>query len=92
MYYVRTWPGADTINFHDPRSQTGVIRSPVMVLTAANTDQIVVRVSNGTLRVFPAYSHHSIDANASGEGRVSVSFNWIFSAFTAAMSKPLWGN
>src|SRR5207245_1821253 len=28
VYYVRTFPGADTINFHDPRSQTGVLRPP----------------------------------------------------------------
>ena len=92
VYYVRTWPGADSINFHDPRSQTGVIRPPVTELTAANTDQVVVRVSNGTLLVFPAYLHHSVDSNASGEGRVSVSFNLMFSALTAAMSKPLWGD
>jgi uncharacterized protein (TIGR02466 family) len=92
VYYVRTWPGADSINFHDPRSQTGVIRPPVTELTAANTDQVVVRVSNGTLLVFPAYLHHSVDANASGEGRVSVSFNLMFSAFTTAVSKPLWGD
>jgi len=92
VYYVRTWPGADSINFHDPRSQTGVIRPPVTELTAANTDQVVVRVSNGTLLVFPAYLHHSVDANASGEGRVSVSFNLMFSAFSAAFSKPLWGD
>ena len=92
VYYVRTWPGADSIDFHDPRSQTGVFRPPVTELTAANTDQVVVRVSNGTLLVFPAYLHHSVDANASGEGRVSVSFNLMFSAFTAAMSKPLWGD
>jgi uncharacterized protein (TIGR02466 family) len=92
VYYVRTRPGADSINFHDPRSQTGVIRPPVTELTAANTDQVVVRVSNGTLLVFPAYLHHSVDANASGETRVSVSFNLMFSAFSAAMSKPLWGD
>ena len=92
VYYVRTWPGADSINFHDPRSQTSVIRPPVTELTGANTDQVVVRVSNGTLLVFPAYLHHSVDANASGEGRVSVSFNLMFSAFTAAMTKPLWGD
>ena len=91
VYYVRTWPGADTINFHDPRSQAGVIRPPVTELTGANTDQVVVRVKNGTLLVFPSYLHHSVDANASGETRVSVSFNLMFSAFTAALSKPLWG-
>ena len=91
VYYVRTWPGSDSINFHDPRSQTGVIRPPVTELTGANTDQVVVRVRNGTLLVFPSYLYHSVDANASGETRVSVSFNLMFSAFMAALSKPLWG-
>ncbi|MEK6244960.1 MAG: 2OG-Fe(II) oxygenase family protein [Pseudomonadota bacterium] len=92
VYYVRTWPGADTINFHDPRSQAGVIRPPVTELTSANTDQVVVRVRNGTLLVFPAYLQHSVDANAGSESRVSVSFNLMFSAFTAELSKPLWGD
>ena len=92
VYYARTWPGADTINFHDPRSQAGVIRPPVTELTAANTDQVVARVGNGTLLVFPSYLYHSVDANASGETRVSVSFNLMFSAFTAALSKPMWGD
>jgi len=91
VYYVRTSPGADTINFHDPRGQTGVIRPPVTELTAANTDQVVVQVKNGTLLVFPSYLQHSVDANASGETRVSVSFNLMFSSFPAALSKPLWG-
>jgi uncharacterized protein (TIGR02466 family) len=91
VYYVRTWPGADTINFHDPRSQTGIIRPPVTELTSANTDQVVVPVTNGTLLIFPSYLYHSVDTNASGETRVSVSLNLMFSAFTAAMSKPLWG-
>lgn len=91
VYYVRTWPGADTVNFHDPRSQAGVIRPPVTELTSANTDQVVVRVNNGTLLVFPAYLQHSVDANAGSKSRVSVSFNLMFSAFTAELSKPLWG-
>ncbi|HLQ03012.1 MAG TPA: 2OG-Fe(II) oxygenase family protein [Burkholderiales bacterium] len=90
VYYVRTSPGADTINFHDPRNQTGVIRPPVTELTNANTDQVVVRVKNGMLLVFPSYLVHSVDANASGVIRVSVSFNLMFSA-SAALSKPLWG-
>ena len=92
VYYVRTWPGADSINFHDPRSQTGVIRPPVTELTAANADQVVVRVRNGTLLVFPSYLCHSVDANASGETRTSVSFNLMYSAFTEALSKPMWGD
>lgn len=29
VYYVRTQLGADTVNFHDPRPQPGIIRPPV---------------------------------------------------------------
>lgn len=90
VYYVRTNPGADTINFHDPRNQTAIIRPPVAALTAENTDQVVVSVKNGTLLLFPAYLLHSVAANASAEERVSISFNIMFSAFTENLSKPLW--
>lgn len=90
VYYVKTQAGADTINFHDPRAQTGIIRPPVTALTAANTDQVVVRVEDGTLLVFPAYLHHSVDANGSDGERISISFNIMFSAFTERLSKPLW--
>ena len=47
VHYVKTQEGADTINFHDPRSQTGIIRPPVTELTADSTDQAVVNVSDG---------------------------------------------
>lgn len=60
-------------------------------MEAYNTDQVVVRVEDGTLLVFPSYLHHSVDANAGSGVRVSVSLNLMFSAFTEAMSKPLWG-
>jgi uncharacterized protein (TIGR02466 family) len=91
VYYLRTHAGADSINFHDPRNQTGIIRPPVVNLTANNTDQVVVRVRNGTLLVFPAYLQHSVDANASDGERISISFNIMFSDFTENLSKPLWG-
>ncbi len=90
VYYIRTHPGADTVNFHDPRNQTGIIRPPVVELTAENTDQVVVRVKNGTLLIFPAYLQHSVDPNRSEEERISISFNIMFSAFTENLSKPLW--
>jgi uncharacterized protein (TIGR02466 family) len=54
VYYLRTHPGADTINFHDPRSQTGVIQPPVVSLTADNTDQVVVRGMSGWKALGPA--------------------------------------
>lgn len=90
VYYVRVRPGADTINFHDPRRQTYVIRPPVTELTAENTDQVVVRVTNGTLLMFPSYLEHSVDINTSAEERVSVSFNLMFSSFAQNIGKPLW--
>src|SRR5207247_8824084 len=82
VYYLRTQPGADTINFHDPRRQTSAIRPPVVELTAENTDQVVMRVQDGTLLLFPAYLQHSVDANSCEQERVSISFNIMFSAFT----------
>jgi uncharacterized protein (TIGR02466 family) len=75
VYYLRTREGADTINFHDPRRQTSVIRPPVVELTGENTDQVVVKVRDGTLLMFPSYLEHSVDVNTSNEDRVSVSFN-----------------
>jgi uncharacterized protein (TIGR02466 family) len=90
VYYVRTRPGSDAINFHDPRTQAGVIRPPVAELTAENTDQVVVRVTNGTLLMFPSYLEHSVDANVNEEERISVSFNVMFSSFTENLSRPLW--
>jgi uncharacterized protein (TIGR02466 family) len=90
VYYVRTYAGGNTIQFHDPRMQTAVIRPPVTALTADNTDQVVVGVNNGTLLMFPAYLQHSVDANRSAQERVSVSFNLMFSAFPEQLSKPLW--
>ena len=90
VYYVRTGPGADTINFHDPRPQAAVIRPPVVELTAGNTDQVVIKVSEGTLLMFPSYLPHSVDANAGDEERISVSFNVMFPAFTERLSPPLW--
>ncbi|HEX6136081.1 MAG TPA: TIGR02466 family protein [Casimicrobiaceae bacterium] len=90
VYYVRAEPGAGAINFHDPRAQADVIRPPVLELTSANTDQVVVRVASGTLLMFPSYLEHSVDANPSEHERVSVSFNLMFAAFARHVSKPLW--
>src|SRR5687767_15304197 len=90
VYYLRTCAGADTINFHDPRSQTGIIRPPVTALTAENTDEVVVRVAAGMLLLFPAWLSHSVDANASSELRISVSFNLMFSSYAETMGQPMW--
>jgi hypothetical protein len=89
VYYVRTYPRADSINFHHPRNQSGIIRPPVVELTAENSDQVVVRVKNGTMLVFPAYMQHSVDASGSEKERISISFNIMFSSLTQNLSKPL---
>ena len=91
VYYVQAPPGANTINFHDPRPQASIIRPPVTQLTGQNTDQVVVEVTEGTLLIFPSYMPHSVDSNDSSELRISISFNLMFSEFAEKLSKPLWG-
>jgi uncharacterized protein (TIGR02466 family) len=90
VYYLRTHEGANTVNFRDPRPQTGIIRPPVTELTAENTDQVVVKVSDGTLLMFPSWLPHSVDASGSDEMRISLSFNVMPSAYSERMSNPLW--
>ncbi len=90
IYYVQTHPGADSVNFHDPRPQTSIIRPLVTELTSQNTDQVVLKVSDGTLLMFPSYLAHSVAANESDKLRISISFNMMFSDYTARMSRPLW--
>ncbi len=90
VYYAQTNSRADTINFHDPRSQTEIIKPPATELTAENTDQVVVKVRNGTVLIFTAWLAHSVDANRSDETRISISFNVMFSAYAEKMSRPLW--
>ncbi len=92
IYYVSTHPGADSVNFHDPRPQTGIIRPPVTELTSQNTDQVVVTVSDGMLLMFPSYLAHSVAPNESDKLRVSISFNMMFSLYAERLSGPLWGS
>ncbi|MGH7391302.1 MAG: 2OG-Fe(II) oxygenase family protein, partial [Candidatus Rokuibacteriota bacterium] len=91
VYYLQVDDGGNTINFHDPRPQTAVLRPPVTELTAYNTDQVVVPVTPGTLILFPAWLAHSVDPNRSDRERISVSFNLMFSSYADTMSPPLWG-
>ena len=90
IYYVSTHPGANSVNFHDPRPQTGIIRPPVTELTSQNTDQVVVTVSDGTLLMFPSHLAHSVAPNESDKLRISISFNMMFSLFAERLSRPLW--
>src|SRR5229473_6722268 len=90
VYYVRTHPGANTVNFLDPRPQTAIIRPPITELTAENTEQIVVSVKDGMLLMFPAWLQHSVDPNRSDRARISIGFNIMFRAYAEVMAAPLW--
>jgi uncharacterized protein (TIGR02466 family) len=90
VYYLKVPPGADTIAFHDPRPQVGIIRPPVTALTADNTDEVVITVTEGTLLIFPAFLPHSVDAHEGAELRISLSFNLMFEAYAETMGKPSW--
>lgn len=90
VYYVQVPPGADSILFHDPRPQAQVVRPPVTALSAENTDQVAVDVSEGTLLLFPAWLEHSVDPNRGDRERVSVSMNLMFRDYVATMSPPTW--
>ena len=90
VYYVRVDDGADTIKFHDPRPQAGIMRAPVHELTADNTDLVAVKVKDGDLLMFPAWLQHSVDANRSDRIRISISFNAMFASYVEVMGRPLW--
>ena len=92
VYYVQTGVGASTINFHDPRSQTGIVRPPVRELTADNADQVVIQIEVGTLLLFPAWLQHSVDENQSTAERISIGFNIMFSDYAETMSRPAWSS
>lgn len=90
VYYVRLGEGADTINFHDPRPQAGIIRPPVRELTAENADRVTVKVEEGELLTFPGWLQHSVDPNRSTGLRISVSFNVMFTGYADLMGPPQW--
>lgn len=90
VYYVQVQDQADSINFFDPRPQAGVIRPPALQSTAENTEVASLRITNGTLLLFPAWLPHAVDINRSGRPRISLSFNLMFRDFAERMGRPGW--
>ena len=90
VYYLKVPPGAGTIAFHDPRPQVAIIRPPVTELTADNADTVVVKVTEGTPLIFPAFLPHSVDPNEGAGLRISLSFNLMFEAYAETMASPTW--
>jgi len=89
-YYVQVQDGADTINFFDPKPQAGVMRPSATEPSEFNTEVAMVRVSAGSLILFPAWLQHAVDTNRSNQPRLSMSFNLMFPAFTEEMARPGW--
>jgi len=89
-YYVQVQDGADTINFFDPKPQAGVMRPTATEPSEFNTEVAMVRVSAGSLILFPAWLQHAVDTNRSNQPRLSMSFNLMFPSFTEEMARPGW--
>ena len=89
-YYVQVQDGADSINFYDPKPQAGVMRPATSQPTEYNTEVAMVRVTTGSLILFPAWLQHAVDINRSKSVRVSMSFNLMFSQFAEEMARPGW--
>lgn len=90
VYYVRTPRPADVIEFTDPRPAAVAGLARAKELNRFNGNRMSVQVHPGRLIIFPAWLSHSVPPNRSGEERVSVSFNAMFTDFTETMSPPLW--
>jgi uncharacterized protein (TIGR02466 family) len=89
-YYVQVQDGADTINFYDPKPQAGVMRPAATQPNEFNTEVAMVRVTTGSLILFPAWLQHSVEINRSSRPRLSISFNLMFPAFAEEMARPGW--
>lgn len=90
VYYVNAPTGGNTINFFDPRPQSGVIVPPAERTSPIVAQKMTLDVKTGTLIMFPSWLLHSVDENRSAEERVSVAFNVMFTPYVEDMSPPNW--
>lgn len=90
VYYVETGPGGNSIVFHDPRPQAGIMKPRVKQITLENTDHAIVEVAPGNMLLFPSWLRHSVPANQSSSRRISIAFNLMFQQFAETMSSPFW--
>jgi uncharacterized protein (TIGR02466 family) len=90
VYYVKAPEGADTISFHDTRMERRVINPPYAEETPLTARTVHVPIKAGVLIMFPSWLHHSVQSNPTGEERVSLAFNIMFSDFTETLSTPAW--
>jgi len=90
VYYVKAQPGANTINFLDPRMVVGLIRPPVNNFNELNSESVTIDIEAGELCFFPHWLRHSVKENISNEDRISIAFNIMFEDYVNKMSVPMW--
>ncbi len=90
VYYVKAPQGSDTINFHDFRMDRFVIAPRYTERVPQNSPISRIDVKEGELVMFPAWLPHSVDPNPTGEERISLAFNIMFSNFTETLARPNW--
>ena len=90
VYYVKAQPGANTINFLDPRMVVGLIRPPVNKFNEFNSESVTIEIESGELCFFPHWLRHSVKDNSSNEDRISIAFNIMFEDYVNNMSVPMW--
>lgn len=90
VYYVALPDDAGQITFADPRPQAQMIMPRVKSWNKYMGNEIKLETKPGRFVLFPAWLTHSVPVNRSEAHRISISFNIMFSDFTAEMSRPLW--
>ena len=90
VYYVQVAPGADSITFHEPRTQVDVVAPHVERPTKYTSLHQHVPVQAGRLVLFPSWLTHSVRRNDSDTLRISISFNFMFRDFVEKLSRPRW--
>lgn len=90
VYYVQLPPGADSIQFHEPRPQVTMIAPKVKRYNRFNSTLTNVQVKPGRLILFPAWLVHSVAPNPSDQLRMSISFNVFFTNYMEQIARPKW--
>ena len=90
VYYVQSSSGANTITFHDPRPQVGLIRPTIKQHTTETAEAAFLTIEPGYIILFPNWLAHSVAKNESDSNRVSIAFNIMFSDYVENISPPMW--
>ena len=77
VFYIQTPENCGDIHFINPNSISGWIwpKSSLITTNNMNVNSIRYKAEKDTLYIFPSYLQHYVDANKSGEERISLSFN-----------------